>query len=51
MELRNENTEKKRKRKLVNRGAVLVRSVKASGTGASFQGNENRPSAGLWRQA
>lgn len=53
MELRNENTERRRKRKLVNRGPVLVRSVKA-GQGqvisATFE-NETRSSAGFWKKA
>lgn len=53
MELRNENTERKRKRKLVSRGPVLVRSVKA-GQGqvisATFE-NETRTPAGFWKRA
>ena len=53
MELRNENIERKRKRKLVTRGPVLVRSVKA-GQGqvisATFE-NESRTPASIWKRA
>lgn len=53
MELRNENTERKRKRKLVSRGPVLIRSVKA-GQGqvisATYE-NETRTPADFWRRA
>jgi hypothetical protein len=53
MELRNENTEKRRKRKLIPRGPVLVRSVKA-GQGqvisASFE-NQSKAPAGIWKKA
>lgn len=53
MELRNENTERRRKRKLVNRGPILVRSVKA-GQGqvisATFE-SETKAPAGFWKRA
>lgn len=53
MELRNENPERKRKRKLVTRGPELVRSVKA-GQGqviSATYSNENRMPAGIWKRA
>lgn len=53
MELRKENTERKRKRKIVTRGPELVRSVKA-GQGQVISvtyNNETRTPAGIWKRA
>jgi hypothetical protein len=51
MELRNENTERKRNRKLASRGPVLVRSVKTgSALSASFD-NEKKAPTGFWKRA
>lgn len=50
MELRNENTEKRRKRKLVSRGPVLVRSVKAGGRMSAAFDNERKEPSGFWKR-
>jgi hypothetical protein len=49
MELRNEHNDRKRKRKLVSRGPVLVRSVKAGQVISLSYNNERKSNIGIWK--
>jgi len=51
MELRNENTDRKRKRKLVSKGPMLVRSVKAGQAMSLSFNQERKANLSFWKNA